>query len=391
LIQSYGISHEAEAFLQSAALHRTPFPLLRQVIEHDHLTYAPLSETASPLDWLTLTPILAEKPADPSAPTGRGLDRGMMRLKTCLLFGIPLSVKGNVQGVLLVEESQGGNDLPPWYIRERRLEILTGISQQTALAIQNERLQRDVLERERLERELELARQIQQTFLPDALPQIEGWELAVRWRPARQVGGDFYDAFNLPDGKIGLVIADVADKGIPAALFMTLIRTLIRAAVQQVDSPAEVLMGVNDLLSPDMQGGMFVTVVYAVLDPASQRLTYTNAGHNLPVVLRQQGQRLELLQKCGIALGIFENIELEEHTLTIDPGDFVVFYTDGITEAFSPVQEMYGEERLYASICASQAQDAEAMSDRIDQGVVDFTGDEYPSDDLTLVVLQRRM
>jgi phosphoserine phosphatase RsbU/P len=180
---------------------------------------------------------------------------------------------------MLVEEAAGG-----LRFRNRRLEIITGIAQQMALAIQNDMLQKEMVVRERLETEVQLARQIQQTFLPETLPVFTEWELAARWKTARQVGGDFYDVFNLPDNKLGLFIADVSDKGVPAALFMALTRTLVRAAVIETVTPAEALRRVNELLVPDTQQGMFVTAVYAVLDMNKGELTYVNAGHNPPLV-----------------------------------------------------------------------------------------------------------
>ena len=190
----------------------------------------------------------------------------------CLLIAFPLSVKGKVLGVFLVEEPEPapGEGFSASNanrrLRGKRLEIITGISQQAALAIQNELLQHEMVEQERLEREMQLAREIQSAFLPQSVPDLPGWDLKVRWRTAREVGGDFYDYFELPGNRLGLVIADVADKGMPAALFMTLVRTLVRATVKEIDSPADVLERANDIIVPDAPSGMFVTIFYAVLD-----------------------------------------------------------------------------------------------------------------------------
>ena len=197
-----------------------------------------------------------------------------------LLAALPLMVKGEIFGVLLIEETSGGRRF-----RSRRLEILNGVAQQIALAMQNDLFQKATVTRERLEMEVQLARQIQQAFLPERLPTLPGWDLSARWRTARQVGGDFYDIIELSEERIGLFIADVADKGMPAALFMALTRTLMRAAVLQTDSPAEALRQVNDLLYPDCEQGMFVTAVYGVLDLKTGKFTYANAGHNPPLAL----------------------------------------------------------------------------------------------------------
>jgi serine phosphatase RsbU (regulator of sigma subunit) len=178
-----------------------------------------------------------------------------------LLMVFPLLVKSDVTGVLLVEEASGGRRF-----RSRRIEILNGVAQQAALAIQNDRFESEMRARERLETEVELARQIQRTFIPEILPAPNAWDISARWRTARQVGGDFFDVFELPRNRLGIFIADVADKGVPAALFMALTRTLMRAAVGESVTPADALRRVNRLLYPDCQQGMFVTAVYGVLD-----------------------------------------------------------------------------------------------------------------------------
>ena len=156
------------------------------------------------------------------------------------LIGFPLMIKNDFYGVMVVEE-----DADASRFRQKRVEIITSISQQMAFSIQNEHLQQEMVKRERLEHEVQLARQIQQTFLPEFLPEMTGWNLAATWITARQVGGDFYDVIELPGGRVGLFIADVSDKGIPAALFMALTRTLVRAVVYETASPAEAMRRVN--------------------------------------------------------------------------------------------------------------------------------------------------
>ena len=269
------------------------------------------------------------------------------------------------------------------------MEIIDGIAQQAALAVQSDLLQREMGERERLERELQLAHEIQQTFMPDQPPALSGWELAFAWRAARQVAGDFYDFFELSDGRLGLVIADVADKGMPAALFMALTRTLMRAAALEEASPAAALARVNDLLVPDAQQGMFVTAFYATLSLEAGNLTYANAGHNRPLLWRARGRELERLDQGGMALGVMEGERLEDYAVRLEPGDHLVLYTDGVSEAFSPQGDMYGEERLREAIQAAAAGSAQSMLDAIGSSVVAFTGDVAPSDDRTLVVLRR--
>jgi sigma-B regulation protein RsbU (phosphoserine phosphatase) len=254
----------------------------------------------------------------------------------------------------------------------------------------------EMVERGRLEREMQLAREIQKAFLPQTLPELSGWQLGVRWRPAREVGGDFYDVFQLPGDRLGLVIADVADKGMPAALFMTLIRTLVRATVQGIDSPSGVLERVNDVLVPDARDSLFVTIFYAVLDLGTGQLNYANAGQNPPYLVRGPASEIERLVKGGMALGIVEGNRVEERTVTINPGDALILYTDGVTEAFSPAGDMYGEEGLkktvqieYARAVATGGSSAQEILDAIDDAVKAFIQDLPLPDDLTLVTLKR--
>jgi serine phosphatase RsbU (regulator of sigma subunit) len=300
------------------------------------------------------------------------------------LLAIPLALKGDVLGVMLLEEAA-----PSGRFRQRRLEIITGIAQQAALAVQNDWLQQEMAERERLEQELQLAREIQQTFMPNRVPHLPGWEIAFLWRSARQVAGDFYDFFELPDRRLGLVIADVADKGMPAALLMTLTRTLVRAAALEDESPAAALARVNDLLVADVEHGMFVTAVYAVLGLDTGQLIYANAGHLAPLIWRTSACRLERLGKGGIALGVLEGVHVEEQRVSLEPGDHLIFYTDGISEAFSPQLEIFGPERLEAAIQVADSRSAQAMLEAIDGPVSAFVGDYPPSDDITLMVLRR--
>jgi serine phosphatase RsbU (regulator of sigma subunit) len=390
LSQAYGMPRSLEPRPYAPG----EFPLLDAARQEDRLLAYPLEpaqidEDLVPDTWAGFAP------PDPDE-TEEYLEE-----EPCLLLAFPLSVKGEALGVLLAEEPNpvnveslpaGGTNLR---LREKRLEIITGISQQAALAIQNDRLQREMVERERLEGEMQLAREIQRTFLPHELPSLPGWELDVRWRTAREVGGDFYDVFELPGGRLGLVISDVADKGMPAALFMTLVRTLVRATVQEVESPSEVLARVNDVLVPDAQQGMYVTLVYAVLEWESGKLTYANAGHNPPILGREKSLETVRLEKGGMALGVLEGSRVAEHEVTLRVGEALIFYTDGITEAFSPDGEMYGEDCLRRTIQEAMADpggnsnSAQQLSDSIETSVNAFLGGLPLADDLTLMVVRR--
>ncbi len=367
--QEYGLKAEDKAALTRVDFGAGEFLMLDTAQSEMRIAVHSLKPNEGPESWKQLKP----------KPNNEDISRGER-----LLIALPLTIKSDLFGVLLVEEGLGGDRY-----RGRRLEIVRGISQQIALAIQNDRFQNEMVVRERLETEIQLARQIQQAFIPETLPEIPGWELAARWETARQVGGDFYDVIELADGKLGLFIADVADKGMPAAIFMALTRTLVRAAVLEARSPAKALRRVNDLLIPDTRQGMFVTAFYAVLDPENGEFTYANAGQNPPLWLRANGG-IEKLTRTGIALGIIENQELSERTIRIDPGESVLLYTDGLTEAFSPDGDLFGEPRLMETVRQDAVTSAKTLLDTIDKEISDFQNSQPLSDDLTMLVVRRK-
>jgi len=392
LTQGYGISREAEGrvFLLGT------FPLLDLVNAEDTMIACPI-DGDQPGEMLEAWAQVTIPEAKKGSLSSKAAD--ILDSERNLLLAFPLSVKGQPLGVFLVEEpgnivgGESGQEGLNRRLREKRMEIMTGITQQVALAIQNDSFQRETLERERLEQEMLLARQIQQTFLPDQVPELPGWDLNVYWRPAREVAGDFYDFFHLSGDRLGLVIADVADKGMPAALFMTLVRALMRATVQQMDNPAEVLARVNDVLVPDAQQGMFVTLFYAVLDLRSGSLVYSNAGHNPPIIYHFKDNSAQRQEKGEIALGVLEGSQYSINVTQLDQEDFLVLYTDGVTEAFSPSNEMYGEEGLLQTICQmfehKQHPSARELLVEIDNEVRNFAGENELADDLTLLVVRR--
>jgi phosphoserine phosphatase RsbU/P len=362
-LQEYELPEEAKPRLLRAILPEE-FPLLQSVLERGVPVVSP--ETyRNPQDWMKIQP-----PAEDHIPL-------LMQADDRLLMAFPLSIKDAKFGILLAEEASGGRRF-----RSRRIEILTGVAQQAALAIQNDLFEKQMRARERLETEVQLARQIQKTFMPDTMPSIPAWDLASRWRTARQVGGDFFDLFELPGGRLGIFIADVADKGMPAALYMVLIRTLMRAAVLEINSPAEVLSRVNELFYPDAQQGMFITAVYGVIDTATGQLTYANAGHNPPLWISDR--QVERLTRTGMALGVEKGVEMDQRTIQLVPGDAVLFFTDGITEAFSEEGSLFGEEKLQQVVQSSNAT-AAGMLDAIDQALDEHIGTTPPADDVTMI------
>ena len=294
----------------------------------------------------------------------------------------PLTVPGEVHGLLVsVEMNRPG--------RGQRVELLTEASRQIASGIQNYIMQTIQHNQTLIDRELQLARQIQKTFLPEKLPQLPGYDLAAEWQTARQVGGDFYDVFELSPGKFGLIIADVSDKGLPAALYMTVSRTLIRARALEMESPARTLEKVNHILQLDSSEGFFVSVFYAIVELESGKVTYCMAGHNPPWWLRLQPGLVQSLNKGGIALGMMDPISLRDQELVLAPGDGLVLYTDGITETFSPEGKAFGDSRFKVRLESLMGETARGIVEGIGISVDDFRSGRALDDDYTLLVIRR--
>jgi len=241
-------------------------------------------------------------------------------------------------------------------------------------------------EQERIEQELQVARQIQQALLPEVVPELYGWQLAAHYNPAREVGGDFYDFLELEDGRLGLVVGDATGKGIPAALVMATTRGMLRASAQPLDSPGEVLARVNDALYPDIPSDMFVTCFYAILEPKSGTLSYANAGHDLPYLWH--GGDAEELRARGMPLGLMPEMSYEEKEAVLREGDSVLFYSDGLVEAHDHHYEMFGFPRLRVLI--SEHGKERSLVDTLLEELYSFVGESWEQeDDITLLTLRR--
>ncbi len=303
---------------------------------------------------------------------------------TAEIAGLPLTAHGKLFGLMLISQEgiQGALD-------QRRMNMLTGIASQTALAIETNLLQAEAADRERLERELEVAKSIQNSFLPDSAPSLAGWDVGTYYRAAHMVGGDFYDFLPLPDGKWGLVVADVADKGMPAALYMALSRTLLRAVARNRNDPAATLLQVNKLLLEDTRSDLFVTVWYAIWNPVDGSLFYACAGHNPPFLIQHNPPAFRTLRVKGIALGVLSEITLETDRVILNPGDTLVLYTDGITEAQNQNGQQFGLHNLELATRAHCQEPASRIIDAIIDALDQHTGNIPQFDDLTLVVVRR--
>lgn len=296
---------------------------------------------------------------------------------------LPLVAHGEMLGIMLVTFAS------PAAMREETIRLVTGIGHQAAVAIESRYLYDQKAQQERLTHELALAHDIQAKLIPSHLPAPPGWEVAAFWRSVQEVGGDFYDFIEVTPDQLGIVIADVAGKGMPAALYMALTRSLLRATAPGQTDPQTVLIRVNELLVPDTQRGMFVSLFYAMLDTQTGLLTYANAGHNPPLLIRADSQ-LEALRPPGLVLGVQLGIRPEVDQRHLAPGDGVVFYTDGVTEVFDASAAAFGEERLKAILQENWDQGPEAVVERVREAVNAFSATALPTDDFTLLVIRRK-
>jgi serine phosphatase RsbU (regulator of sigma subunit)/anti-sigma regulatory factor (Ser/Thr protein kinase) len=300
-------------------------------------------------------------------------------------LAVPLVSQGELIGVLNLGPRLSEQD----YSSDDR-KLLDNLAAQAAPALRVAQLVREqeaeAATRQRFEQELEVARLIQQNFLPKELPDLPGWQIAACYRPAREVGGDFYDVIPLPDGRVGFVVGDVTDKGVPAALVMSATRSVLRASAQRLIEPGEVLERVNEHLCPDMPEKMFVTCLYGVLDTDSGLFRFANAGHDLPYVQTADG--VVELRARGMPLGLMPGMSYEEKEATLQPGESVLLHSDGVLEAHDADRDMFGAPRLKATM--ARAPGGRELIDHVLSDLEAFTGPgAEQEDDITMVTLQR--
>lgn len=303
--------------------------------------------------------------------------------KAGVKISVPLVSQGELIGLLNLGARRSEQE---YSLDDRRL--LSSLAAQAAPVLRVAQLARqqqaEARKRERIEHELRVARVIQQTLLPKELPSLPGWEIKVHWQPAQAVSGDFYDFVKFSDGRLGILIGDVTDKGVPAALVMATTRSVLRSAAERQDSPGAVLQQANDLLCPDIPANMYVTCLYGILDPSTGRLVVANAGHNLPYRCTPRG--LIELRATGVPLGLMSDVTYEEKETTLFPGESLVFYSDGLVEAHNPQGEIFGFPRLRSLLDASPA--GVALVDFLVTELERFTGAEWEQeDDVTLMAI----
>jgi serine phosphatase RsbU (regulator of sigma subunit)/ketosteroid isomerase-like protein len=262
----------------------------------------------------------------------------------------------------------------------------------TAPTLMGQRLEQERIERERIEQELLVGRRIQQASLPNEVPELEGWEIAPHYQPAREVGGDFYDFHLLSEGRLGVVVGDATGKGVPAALVMATTSGMLQLAAAALDSssPGAVLERVNETLFARIPPNMFVTCFYCILEPQSGRLVYANAGHDLPYLRHGDGDAEELRAR-GMPLGLMPGMSYEEKEVVLDAGQSVLFYSDGLVEAHDPKGEMFGFPRLRALVAEHGDEEEErSLGDFLLKELYSFTGEGWEQeDDITLLTLRR--
>lgn len=301
---------------------------------------------------------------------------------------LPLVARGVAFGVLICDYMR-----PRGTFSERELAICSGMAGQVAVALESAWLAREADKAERLDQELRVARDIQTTLLPAHAPDLPGWMVAAEWRSARIVGGDWYDYWPLdgmPDSRtqrMGFVVADVSDKGVPAAMFMALSRSLVRAAALDGSTPSVALVRANRWITRDSESGMFVTLFYGILDPSTGRLRYCCAGHNPPLLIHRDGTYHEL-RTPGIALGVLEEVELAESEVIMAPGETLVCYTDGVIDAVDAEEQSFGLQRLIETVLTNRERTASEMIDAMTGALQRYSVDPL-FDDVTLMVIKR--
>jgi phosphoserine phosphatase RsbU/P len=270
---------------------------------------------------------------------------------------------------------------------EDDLEVLMLLASQVAIIIEKVMLHEQLVEKKRLEGQLEVARQVQLELLPASDPELAGYEISAYNFPTEEVSGDYYDWVRIHDDQIGIVIADVAGKGVPAALLMAFLRASLRAATHIGYSPQISMAKVNFLLWESIERNQFVTAFYGILDARNRTLAYANAGHNPPLLLNADGSA-RFIEQGEVPLGMFRDTRYYEYYLSIEPGQTLVMYTDGVTEAQNPAEEEFGRDRLVRSVKAASDLSARQMIDAIQRDIADWTDGRGSHDDVTFFVVK---
>jgi sigma-B regulation protein RsbU (phosphoserine phosphatase) len=310
------------------------------------------------------------------------------------LLGVPIDIDGSPRGLLAVGDKESRRGVGPFPASDRR--TLGLFANQAAIALENARLHLQALEKERLEREMQLAADIQRRILPRGAPEVPGYELVGWNRPARQIGGDYYDLFQRQDGRVDLVVGDVSGKGMPAALMVSTLHSALHLLLDQVGVGPALLEMLNRHVFESSTANKFITLLLAELEPASGRLTYLNAGHNPGLLLRHGAEspdaaQVEELGASGLPIGVLSGSRFQARGITLEPGDLLCIYSDGITEAESPDDEEFGTARLLALLREHHRRPLAELLEAIQIATGTFSAGLPQGDDQTLVLLRRRL
>src|SRR5499427_36545 len=323
--------------------------------------------------------LTSDAQADPRFAGGTVMLQGVRSV-----LAVPLGVGANVFGIIYADSPLSDNRFT-----EDHLKVLTTLSSVAAIRVENARLTEEQMERERLEREQQVASEIQQRFLPAAAPQVNGYELQGISFPCYEIGGDYYDFIERDDGRLIVALGDVSGKGTAAALLMSSLHAAVHAQSGSHDTLVDTISAVNKYLADNIPANRFVTLFYAELDPESGSLAFLNAGHNPPLIVHSAGT-VEQLASGGLPLGIKRDADYREGRTQLQPGDVLVIYSDGVTEAVSPTGEEFGPTRLYEVVSRNIEASAAGIRDRIESSLTKFSQGTSAADDITLVIVKRQ-
>ena len=330
--------------------------------------------------WRGTPRLIRDAERDPLVP-----QHGVPALRVRTLAAVPMRFRNRVMGVLVAVNRADRRPFTP-----NDLNLLQALADQASVSLHYALLRDELDEKRRLDHDLALARRIQASLLPRRLPTPAGAEFAAVNVPARQVGGDYYDVVDVDDHRIGLIIADVSGKGVAGALLMSVCRSVTRAAAPGCPSPAAVLRAVNRVMSPDLEGEMFVTALYMILDLSARRVTVARAGHEAPVLYRPVTRGLTRLESPGLGIGIGDpalfDEAIEDLCVPLEPGDVLVGFTDGLSEARNDQGEEFGVDRIMETVVRTSPLAAEAVVEALQERVRRFSGGRPLEDDLTIVV-----
>lgn len=340
-------------------------------------------------DFLGAAPLQVDEGCTGQAySTGKACIRAPSRRSPIFELAAPIKLTDNdaVERTLGVLTLYRASDGAPY--EENDKTLLELFASQAAIVIENAQLYKLRMEKARRDGELNAARVVQASLIPKRPPHPPGLELAAAWEPAREVSGDFYDFIALPDETWGIVIADVSDKGMAAALFMALTRSILRASASAGGTAGEIVERANRAISRDASNGMFVTAFFGILNPQTMHFSYVNAGHNYPYLRHAADGRIQELRDHNLALGILENFPYPTIELELEARDLILFYTDGVTEATNASSELFGDARLLELVKASGDADARQLIHTLAERLSVFTGAQPQSDDITVVALK---